>query len=266
MIDRSAITHRTPRPSVSRGLLSVASALAHLAVFYWVVISLQPSPLPAPSPVIDVWLVRTPSLLSGRSDRIALRTDASLNSVRRPPRQISQASEPSDVAPLNSSSPDGRSGPVGGASDGVQDRLRASLGALLGCQPERLKELTPEQREACQKTMVETAKTTQRIDPIPADKRGYFDKVAAAYEARHAPTPVALAAPPCPTCERWTPPPGAHAPSIGCSIPFGAPPGWKAVRRKRPHSLTLGPCSIGPPQGFLTEEADIPSAADAPRP
>jgi hypothetical protein len=266
MIDRSANTRRALRQSVSRGLLSVASALAHLAVFYLVVISLQPSPPPAPSPVIDVWLVRTPSVPSARSDRIARRTDASLGSVKHPPRQSLRALEPSGGAPSTSPSPERGSISINGTSDGVQDRLRTSLGALLACQPERLKDLPPIQREACQKTVVETAKTAQQLDPIPADKRGYFDKVAAAYEARHAPTPVALAAPPCPTCERWAPPPGAHAPSIGCSIPFGAPPGWKPVRRKRPHSVTLGPCSIGPPQGFLTEEADIPSAADAPRP
>ena len=85
-----------------------------------------------------------------------------------------------------------------------------------------------------------------------------------AYLSHHAPAPVALGAPPCPTCERWAAPPGTHLPAIGCAIPLGVPKGWKPDLKKRPHALTLGPCSIAPSQGFLTEEADIPSAADAP--
>lgn len=51
------------------------------------------------------------------------------------------------------------------------------------------------------------------------------------------------------------PPMAGHTPGVGCSVQFS---GLKVGRSKPPpHSLSLGPCFLAPPQGFLTEETRV---------
>ena len=241
----------------ARGGWAVVSVLAHVGFILWASWSLRPPSRLAPTPDMEVWLTRTmlppshPTVVQ-RQQRLAHATQAPLSPAPRP--------EPLPEYPPETGNLGTGRGVV--PSNGLSAGLGAALGAMLGCQPERLKALGPDQRAACERRLVETAKAAPQVDQVPAGKRAYYDAVRDAYQARHAPTPVALAAPPCPNCERWAAPPGTHMPSIGCAIPLGVPPGWKPDLKKRPHALTLGPCSIGPPQGFLTEEADIPSAAE----
>ncbi len=117
------------------------------------------------------------------------------------------------------------------------------------CEPEDLPLLTDAERQHCRtqidaekgRRMARTAdarlaqrlaalSTAPHVDNIPAEKRAYYDAVAAAYDQ-----------------QAHGPPMAGHLPGIGCST--GKAP---------PNSLKLGPCFISPPQGFLTEESGIP--------
>lgn len=124
------------------------------------------------------------------------------------------------------------------------------------CGPETLRRLGDAERAACDRRMLsQYAKGAEHpVDPIPAEKRAYYDAVQAAYRSLHdygAPTPYRKNGE-----LLWTAP--GRLPGLGCAIPFGAPKGYKS--QKPPHSLKLGPlpCYITPPQGFGTEEAGIP--------
>jgi len=75
--------------------------------------------------------------------------------------------------------------------------------------------------------------TAPHVDPIPAEKRAYYDAIAAAYAQ-----------------QTHGPPLAGHLPGISCALTL-------AKTKPPPNSLALGPCFIVPPQGFLTEESGI---------
>ncbi len=84
-------------------------------------------------------------------------------------------------------------------------------------------------------------KAVPRIDNIPAEKRAYYDAVAAAYDQ-----------------QAHGPPMAGHLPQIACpmSIPLlsGVEINKNIFEKKK-----KGPCRVVPPQGMLTEEWDIPA-------
>jgi hypothetical protein len=86
------------------------------------------------------------------------------------------------------------------------------------------------ERNARLAKQVASAKAAPPLDNIPAEKRAYYDAVAAAYDQQSHGPPMA----------------GRH-PEIHCT---GIRPA---------HSLKIGalPCYVTPPQGFLTEESGV---------
>lgn len=116
------------------------------------------------------------------------------------------------------------------------------------CEPEDLPLLNDAERAACRNQIdvdrgrrlaraadgriakeVARAMSAPRIDSIPAEKRAYYDAVAAAYDQQ------------------------SHGPPMAGRLPGPVCGG------KPPHSLKIGPlpCYIAPPQGFLTEESGL---------
>jgi hypothetical protein len=73
---------------------------------------------------------------------------------------------------------------------------------------------------------------------MSSDKEAYYAAVADAYAQ-----------------QSHGPPMAGHTPGVGCSVKFS---GLKIVKSKPPpNSLSLWPCFLAPPQGFLTEESRI---------
>jgi hypothetical protein len=129
----------------------------------------------------------------------------------------------------------------GTAADG---RVAKALRGLVGCSQAGLLNLTPEERAACDQARTRQADAAKgKVDPLPLQKRVYYDAVQQAYAATHDPrTPVPVKA----GDQTWYS--TAHGPGVGCKLGGkGAPP----------NSLKLGPCFISPPQGVLTEESAV---------
>lgn len=139
--------------------------------------------------------------------------------------------------------------------------MRGFLRATVGCDHRDGVGLTRVEREHCNEIAGARGQIGPRIGGVPDEKRAYYDQVAAAYAAMRYPTPVARG-PAFGTgaAGAYADPPTAmpgHMPGIGCRLPLGKPRGWKGGHDGPAHSLKLGPCFISPPQGVLTEEADV---------
>lgn len=130
--------------------------------------------------------------------------------------------------------------PSGDQASNAGDNVRAVLRGSLGCSNAQFNHLTNGEKQRCAQRALAQAKnapdlTLANVDPL---KRAYFDAVAAAYAQQTRGPPMA-----------------GRSPGIGCSIKFS---GLKIVGSKAPpNTLSLGPCFISPPQGFLTEESGI---------
>ena len=103
---------------------------------------------------------------------------------------------PADLSGRAATSGSDSQGPAAGPVE-AQDGVRRALSALLSCQPDRLKQLEPAARAACDAELVGDARTAPAIDIIPAQKREYYDAVVATRDApttrpntRHGPTGV----------------------------------------------------------------------------
>jgi hypothetical protein len=134
---------------------------------------------------------------------------------------------------------------------------QTSGGGAFDCAPEDLPLLTDAERRHCRNQIdaengrraahgaderlarrLAALSSAPRIDIIPAEKRAYYDAVAAAYSQ-----------------QSHGPPMAGLQPGVGCSIKFSGLTIAKA--KPPPYSLHLGPCFIAPSQGFLTEESQI---------
>ena len=239
----------SPRPSSRRAVALAVSVAAHLvvllALFRSVVWRFSTPPQSTP---IELALVASPIVTTtGRA--AAVPTPASTR------RLAPSSRKPGSASPANASATTFKaagpaitlsSGEGAGPGDAGTD-LRGALRAALGCSSTLGLHLTDDERRRCERQSAETVKSAARVDGLPPEKRRYYDAVVQAYAFRQDPALID---------------PTAHSIVLGCSIPFGVPRGWKPSRERPPHALRLGPCFIGPPKGFLTEEADLPSPVD----
>jgi hypothetical protein len=141
--------------------------------------------------------------------------------------------------------------------------VRGALRAGLGCAAGPSTTLTPEEKERCLERYGQNArKGPAFIDPIPEEKRAYYDAVQAAYQAARDPAHPFIKGPDG-EVRPW-----GHFPGVGCGMKFGGPP-----QKPNHNSLTdnikaeggvfmnVGPlrCGLALPQGVLTPELGIPT-------
>ncbi len=231
------------------------AATLDLALIALVVCGTDGGPrVPADGPTVEVQLLRPAAPLRRRAvpgPPPAMETAAVSPGQMPPPRDGPTAEDASASAP---------SGPSGAD-------LRRVLARVSRCAAGDLDRLSEDERRDCDARLAAVARQAPVIDAIPQDKRRTFNAVVAAYCLRHAPTPVATGGVaglsdrrpdgPTPGGERWQAPEGTHLPSLRCSVPLGPVRKDRKVRPP-PHSLVLGPCTLRPGVGVLTEEADIP--------
>lgn len=171
------------------------------------------------------------------------RPAASVRPAPAPRSAIAPAAPTTAAAPAPSQTAGAGQGPPS-SSEGTDGRVASALRGLVGCSQSGLLNLTPEERAACEQTRTRQADAAKgHVDPLPLQKRVYYDAVQQAYAATHDPrTPAPVTA----GDQTWYS--TAHGPGVGCKLGGkGAPP----------NSLKLGPCFISPPQGVLTEELAV---------
>jgi hypothetical protein len=104
-------------------------------------------------------------------------------------------------------------------------------------------QLSDGEREACDRASHRQEQVGAKLplDPIPLQKRAYYDAIAEAYREVHdTRTPASEDV----GGSVWRS--GGHPPGAGCSS-----------RKPPPNSLHIGPCFISPPQGLFTEESAV---------
>ena len=128
-------------------------------------------------------------------------------------------------------------------------------------------DLSPAERTRCAERLGLAARTAPKVDAIPAEKRAYYDAVAAAYtDARAPPSNAPRWAVNGARTDLLADKGGLWIPMVTCATKFGAPRGWKSYHDVPPHSLKVGklgglPCFIAPPQGRGTEESGVEAPA-----
>ncbi len=210
------------------------ATLAHLLAFLvlgWRIPEAPAPPQPDNLPPIEIQLVRPPTVTPA-----APRPSSAISSARPSPARP----EPSSVPAPPASAPAPRSPALAAGS--------------ADCEPEDLPLLTDAEKARCRNQIdaddarrlargagerasrqVAEAQRGPQTYRMSSAKEAYYGAVADAYwQQSHGP------------------PMAGHTPGIGCSVQFS---GLKVGRSKPPpHSLSLGPCFLAPPQGFLTEE------------
>ena len=127
--------------------------------------------------------------------------------------------------------------------------------------------LTSAERAKCSEALGLASRTAPRVDPIPAEKRAYYDAVADAYAKAHAPpgnAPRWLVGKPASgvLADRG----GLTIPLVGCEMKFGVPRGYKTYHDVPPHALKLAKlgslsCFVPPPSGRGFEESGVQAPA-----
>lgn len=226
------------RTNRRRGLLpAIALAiLAHLAALLALGWRIPKNPSPQPPdtlPAVELSLLRPPQ-------------DASSSAPTSSP---SSRARPSPASPDQASIPAPPTLPPAPPAP--------ALAAGRHCEPEDLPLLTEAEKALCRNEIdadkarrlahgaderaARQVAQAQRMAPtyrMETNKETYYAAVADAYEQQIRGPPMA-----------------GHTPGPGCSVKFS---GWKVVKSKPPpNSLSLGPCFLAPPQGFLTEESRI---------
>ena len=219
-----------PPRSLRQGQTALAVAfaiLAHLAAFLalgWRIPELKTPEVAETPPDLEISLVRPPRAASAPAASSAGHARSALAPAAGAVAPVSPITVPAAPAPSQ-----------GAVATGSAD-----------CEPEDLPLLTDEEQARCRNEInadrgrrlarerdgrlakeVAKLQAVPRIDSIPAEKRAYYDAVAAAYDQQ------------------------AHGPPMAGRLPGIACGG------KPPHSLKIGPmpCYVTPPQGFLTEES-----------
>jgi len=144
----------------------------------------------------------------------------------------------------------------GEVGQGVQGALRSRIGcdALAA-------HLTAEEKDRCnQRFGQEALKGPKFIDPIPEEKRAYYDAIQAAYQASHDPQhPFFKDA-------NGNIQPWGKGPGVACGMKFGGPPQppdhrslTDKIKATGLLGFDLGPlkCGIVIPQGSMTPEIGI---------
>ena len=223
--------------------------------------------LPEPSgPVIEVNLL--PSLSPLATDRPVHKKAASTPPAiagAKPPPQPQAISPPTPTAPI---------APASSPSPAPEGATALAGKADVGCAREDLILLTVVEKRKCRDQIdaenarrlrqgeiaratkaVEEARRQRPIDPIPADKRAYYDAVIAARQADQSALAFMQAGRPAMATVNTNIDVGV---GYHCSIRFGV----NADKVKRPRGLKLGPlpCYVTPPKNstFYNAEDDIP--------
>ena len=263
-----------------RGAAIAFSALLHLGALAFLALNALSRSAPAVREPPQIELVfsarpRSPAetpaaaAAANTAPRTATRSASTLTPAAPPPPSPAVAPSlplPPPPAPSTGSGsgpPPSGAGAAGmGAGAGVSGDMRGALRGLLGCAPGDPLRLSPGERARCDQRLGEVARTAPRVDPIPTEKRAYYDAVAAAYAAvrEGGGTPGRVpVGPPGPQRGQVN----LYIPAVGCLMRFGAPRGWKSYHDRPPHSLKLGrlPCFITPPQAAGTEESGVEATA-----
>ena len=266
-----------------------ASLLAHVGALAWLALTLpRPATPPAAAqPEFKVRLSRPPASAGAegapRSRRVARSTALTATTEARRTTAPAQPAPSTAIAPppvakpsptppsLSKAPAPGAQGPPAAAEGGgaglTAGDLRGLLRGALGCDHAQLMDLSPAERARCAERLGLASRTAPRIDPIPAEKRAYYDAVADAYAKARAPpgnAPRMFGAAPGRTAldDRG----GLMIPMPVCAMKFGIPRGYKSYHDVPPHALKLGklgpiPCFIPPPQGRWTEESGVEAPA-----
>jgi len=219
--------------------------------------------------VVRLWL---PEALSRRgvsptTHKSTHQTAAEAQGVDVPSRRASTvAPEPqvgSPVAPEPPASAGGGSRPSQGAASenaqGAGENARAVLRAMIGCDLGRTQRLSEDDRDRCDQHAAEVAKAGPAyIDPIPQEKRAYYDAVQAAYQAaEHPEAPFYRDA--NGNIVSW-----GHPPGVGCTLKPRFKPGTSMADKIKATGMVgvpIGPlrCGLILPQGSFTPEIGIPT-------
>jgi hypothetical protein len=123
--------------------------------------------------------------------------------------------------------------------------------------------LAPEEKERClERYGMNARKGPAFIDPIPQEKRAYYDAVQAAYQAAADPAHPFIRGP-TGEVEPW-----GNGPGVGCGMKFGGPPQkpdhrslTDRIKAEGGILVNVGPlrCGLILPQGSLTPELKIPT-------
>jgi len=254
------------RRSFSRGGVIAASALAHLVVLAIIALSLPKVVVratPAPS-AVNVWLM--PRLTSDLRSHATQRTTAAPAGLAAAPPRASRpapspgatvvAPTPAGGSPGGGPSAAGPTGPSAGGDlgQGVQGALRSRI----GCDA-LTTHLTAEEKDRCsQRFGQEALKGPRFIDPIPEEKRAYYDAVQAAYQASRDPQhPFFKDA--NGNIQSW-----GHPPAVGCTFKRHFKPGASMsdkIKATGMIGVPIGPlsCGLALPQGSMTPELGIPT-------
>ena len=127
-------------------------------------------------------------------------------------------------------------------------------------------DLSASERARCAERLGLALRTAPRVDAIPAEKRAYYDAVAATYAQPRAPpgdAPSGFAG--VPRSDLLANKGGVYIPVPRCVMPLAVPTAWKAFHEAPPHGLKLGGvgrlnCFAPPPSGRFFEELDSASA------
>ncbi|MGZ3366681.1 MAG: hypothetical protein ACXWKY_18680 [Caulobacteraceae bacterium] len=191
-------------------------------------------------PPLQVTLVRPPKPARPLAPTPSASASRAPGRARPSPARPEQTAIPGPPAPVPAapSAPALAEGPPDCALENLPlltDAERARCRNQIEADKERRFARGTGERAAKQVAQAQRMPQTYRMD---ADKQAYYAAVADAYDQ-----------------QTHGPPMAGHTPGVGCSVKFS---GLKVAKSKPPpHSLSLGPCFLAPPQGFLTEELRI---------
>ncbi len=239
-----------------------ASVVAHVGVLALIGLSApRLSIREPPRPPAVVWLMPHFALRSSsRAPRAANRAAEPilLSSHQATPPTLA----PSLPAPTPPAMPPpgaiaaGSAGGAQGVGEGSSEGVRGALRAGVGCDLTDAVHLTPEEKRRCSQRVGEEARRGPKfIDPIPAEKRAYYDAIQAAYQGSHQAMPVPIA--PGGAYQAW-----GRNPGLGCTLLRKSPRGASLADKIKATGmigLPLGPISCGVvlPIGSLTPELGI---------
>jgi hypothetical protein len=222
---------------------------------------------PPASAVTNVWLMpRTARTTRKLAEHVAVAASAPLAAAAKPktappePPVAPAAPKPAAPGPPTSEpGPPTPAPPGAGFGQGVQGALRAGI----GCDVAQTAHLTPEEKDRCnQRFGREAHRGPAFIDPIPEEKRAYYDAIQQAYQAAHDPMHN-LVRDRYGNIVTWGHPPGG-----GCGMSWGGPkqpPDHRSLTDKIKATgailVDIGPlkCGIVIPQGSMTPEIGIPT-------
>lgn len=257
MTARSQRLDRTRR----RAGAVVAATLLHGAVLVALSRSITTAAPPPATEPLTVELLRPPRTLATASSSPPPRRQAGPAQERRPsPATVSRSAE--TARPATATSGAGRASEAapgaadgaGSGSDGDTLRALAALFAYHGGGGD----LDPASLARCEAGRLQASREAPHVDAVPAEKRAYYDAVAAAHEDERGFRPVGAYFDP----RENRGPSGARSHGVDagsgyrCEIALGH--GAAEANRRAGVRWAVPPCAPKPPVGSLTYEARAP--------